>query len=256
MLSQHEVHDPLLLALGRLGGAPTKQEALVVVEEQIRERLSPDDWAPVGNGEPHWQNDTAWERNRLVTSGLVLNARRNEWRLSDAGWAEYTRLEVIAHASHEPIDTERSPTGHFKPKDDTEYVARMAKTVLVKSRSHETLVNNFAAWATKKGFHVSNPNNQDLLLETTGRKWIVEAKVLYRGDAMSAARDALSQLFDYRYFLHDDDLSVGLVALFSESIGDAYAGLLTARGIEPVWHEPGKYHSRFPAADSILKVAP
>ena len=255
-MHQKELHDPLLLALGRLGGAPSKAEALVVVGEQVREQLLPADWELLTNNEPRWQNLTAWERNDLLKAGLVLNVRRNEWRLSDDGWVEYERIEAEAQASSEPVSSERSPTGHFKPKDDAEYVSRMEKTVLVKSRSHETLVNGFAAWATKKGFAVSNPGFQDLLVRTPTRTWIVEAKVLYHGDARSAARDALSQLLDYRYFLHDNDSAVGMVALFSEEVGEGYRGLLCASGVESVCKMPGKYRSTFPATSSILSAVP
>lgn len=218
-MHQSELREPLFLALGRLGGAATKKEALVVIEELVADQLGPDDWRLVDSHEPRWENFVAFERQKLKERGLVLNLKRNEWRLSEVGWAEYERIEAEVQGSDPPVSSRSAPMCEFKPKDDSDYISRVSKMVLVKSRSHETLVTDFAHWADGRGFATSSPHPQDLMLQARGRKWIVEAKVLYHGNAQPAVRDALSQLYDYRYSLHDNDHRVGVVALFSETIG-------------------------------------
>jgi hypothetical protein len=74
-----------------------------------------------------------------------------------------------------------------------------------------------------------------------GVEWIVEAKVLYLGNAMNATRSALGQLYTYRHFLYGDQDGPGLLALFSESIGDALMSFLETVGVSSVWYDAGEW---------------
>lgn len=75
---------------------------------------------------------------------------------------------------------------------------------------------------------------KDLVLRRDGREWLVEAKVLYQGNATNAVRAALGQLYAYRHFLYQK-VEPQLVALFSEPIGDGYVAFLEACQIASVW---------------------
>lgn len=121
----------------------------------------------------------------------------------------------------------------FKPKNDSDYVVRVASQTLKKSRLHEKVVNEYAAWAEAVGFQVSSPHPVDLSLQLAGKRWIVEVKAVYKGDATRAVREAFGQLFEYRHFLYDEETRV--VALFSEPVGDAYVAYLEAYGVRVVW---------------------
>ena len=61
----------------------------------------------------------------------------------------------------------------------------------------------------------------------------MEAKVLYDGNATSAVRESVGQLFSYAHFLYET--RPALVALFSESIGDAYVDFLESLRIQTIW---------------------
>lgn len=187
----------------------------------------------------------------LDLEGLVVEANRAVEFAIERGvnhWLLMTPDEFRLAAAAEPVaaDTtpepvEREVTGEsfrawddFKPKDEGDYVAEVKRRTIVKSRTHEAVLNRYAAWARNEGFATSSPHPVDLTLRRGTRLWLVEAKVLYRGNATNAVRGAIGQLLAYRHFLYSGD-DPALVALFSESIGDAYVGLLDSLGIRAVW---------------------
>jgi len=138
--------------------------------------------------------------------------------------------------------------GIFSPKSDSDYVAEVHARVMVKSRSHERLVRDFGERARTRGFLPSTPHPRDLVLSAPGREWLVEAKVIYNGDAAGAARAAIGQLLDYRYFLYvlpgfPDPV---LLALFSEPIGKQYASLLESLSIAAVWRNERTWGGSLP----------
>lgn len=146
---------------------------------------------------------------------------------------------VAAGTTQQPV--ERDVTGEsfrdwdeFKPKDEGDYVAEVTHRTIIKSRTHEAVLNRYAAWAQSQGFSTSSPHPVDLRLRRTTDVWLVEAKVLYRGNATNAVRGAIGQLLAYRHFLYPAD-DPALVALFTESVGDAYVGLLDSLDIRAVW---------------------
>ena len=134
------------------------------------------------------------------------------------------------------------PLRDFKPKNDADYVAYLAGRELRKSRRHETLARDYGLWAQGEGFRPdTNVHPRDLVLLTHSAEWLVEVKVVYMGNATDAVRAALGQLFTYRHFLYKSDAEVGLLALFSEPVGDAYVDFLLGHGIESVWRDAGKW---------------
>ena len=130
---------------------------------------------------------------------------------------------------------------HFRPKDDSDYVARLQGRKLVKSRRHERLIAEYGRWAASQGFAASTREHpRDLMLRKEGAEWMVEAKVLYGGNATHAVRAALGQLLTYRHFLWPlPAAQPGLVALFSEPVGDAYVSFLDGMGVAVAWKEGG-----------------
>ncbi|MGH8296546.1 MAG: hypothetical protein ACRETZ_13790, partial [Steroidobacteraceae bacterium] len=85
-IGQPELTDPLILAIGRSGGHASKKQTLIAMAGMIEDKLDDDDWQIVGDprkSEASWENKAAWERNRLVDEGLLLNIQRDDWRLSD-----------------------------------------------------------------------------------------------------------------------------------------------------------------------------
>ena len=135
------------------------------------------------------------------------------------------------------------PLRQFAPKSDSDYVSHLTGKALVKSRRHETLVKEYGEHASSLGFSpATNVHPRDLTLVRNADEWLVEAKVVYRGNATNAVRDAIGQLLQYRHFLYASDSPVLLVALFTEPVGDAYVEFLSSVGIRSVWKAQGGWH--------------
>jgi hypothetical protein len=145
----------------------------------------------------------------------------------------------IRSTSEEPSAGVEDLLARFTPKSDSEYAVRLRGGDLVKSRRHERLVAEYGRWVAQAGFAPSTQEHPcDLVLRRAGAEWLVEAKVLDRGNATDATRAAIGQLLMYRHFLW---LPTGppphMVALFSEPIGAAYESFLEGLGIAVVWKE-------------------
>jgi hypothetical protein len=127
------------------------------------------------------------------------------------------------------------PLRDFKPKNSENYTAHLTGRALTKTRRHERLIEQYGTWAAAHGFLPSTKEHpKDLVLRRNGLECLVEAKVLYQGNATDAVRAALGQLYAYRHFLYQQ-MEPQLVALFSEPIGDGYVAFLEACGIASVW---------------------
>jgi hypothetical protein len=113
----------------------------------------------------------------------------------------------------------------------------------VKSRRHESLVTSYAQWAGGLGFTPSSPHPEDLVLRTDDAVLLIEAKIVYKGNATEAVRSAVGQLTMYSHFLHAGE-HPQLVALFSEDVGQAYRDFLDTLGIVTVWWEAGEWKAR------------
>jgi hypothetical protein len=149
-------------------------------------------------------------------------------------------LQAIPGAISSPSVLQQSdhddPLRSFQPKDDSDYLSHIEGKQLTKSRRHETVVRQFGEFVADRGFTPStNEHPRDLVLRGDGQEWLVEVKVVYQGNATNAVRAALGQLFAYRYFHYPSNQPPHLVAVFSESVGDAYVGFLETCGIASVW---------------------
>lgn len=166
-----------------------------------------------------------------------------------------TASPLATSAVTEQEQAERvDPLAHFRPKDDSDYLARLTGRTIIKSRRHERLVGEYGEWSQSQGFAASTTEHpRDLVLRRNGREWLVEAKVLYRGNATEAVRAALGQLFTYRFFLYGAE-QPRLVALFAEPVGEAYVRLLDSLGVASVWKEAGRWlGSSHAQADAICE---
>jgi hypothetical protein len=67
-----------------------------------------------------------------------------------------------------------------------------------RGRTHETLVNDFAEWLAARDLVVGSNAAIDLGLEHP--PVIIEAKVIRAGRWAHAIREAIGQLYEYRYF--------------------------------------------------------
>jgi hypothetical protein len=134
------------------------------------------------------------------------------------------------------------PLRYFKPKDESDYLAILSGRVLIKTRRHERLVRQYGTWLSEEGFTVSTQTHpRDLVAWRDNREWLIEAKILYLGNATEAVRAALGQLYAYRHFLYPPDHSPDLVALFSEAVGPGFVSFLETVGVASVWHEGGAW---------------
>jgi hypothetical protein len=86
----------------------------------------------------------------------------------------------------------------FKTRADTDYIAYISGGAFRRGRTHETLVNDFAEWLASKGLLAASTAAIDLGLEDP--PVIIEAKVIRPGGWASAIREAIGQLYEYRYF--------------------------------------------------------
>jgi len=146
---------------------------------------------------------------------------------------------VVSSSSSEMTTAAKDLLRDFAPKSDADYVSHLSGNAIVKTRRHETLVREYGELAKGIGLSpATNVHPRDLTLLDEGVEWLVEAKVVYLGNATNAVRDAIGQLFQYRHFLYPPDSGVRLAALFTEPVGQAFVDLLQELGIEAIWKSP------------------
>lgn len=134
------------------------------------------------------------------------------------------------------------PLRDFKPKNESDYVTTLTGRVIVKTRRHERLVRQYGTWLASNGFVVSTMTHpRDLVASWDQNEWLIEAKVLYLGNATEAVRAALGQLYAYRHFLYPSAAQPKMVGLFSEPIGTAFASFLETAEVASVWYETGSW---------------
>ncbi|MDQ0822350.1 hypothetical protein QFZ69_003229 [Arthrobacter sp. V1I7] len=132
---------------------------------------------------------------------------------------------------------------HFKPKDRQEYIVQVAaRTSRRRGDRHELLLTEYASHVTPRGHRPSNTSvhPRDLTLRVGKDDWLVEAKVVYEGNATQAVRAAIGQLSEYSHFLYEKQNRPRLMALFNEPVGDGFVGLLEELGIAAVWKTEGR----------------
>jgi hypothetical protein len=167
---------------------------------------------------------------RLYTVALDL---RQELRLSEDG--------VIVTTAPKPKG-KKPRAAEFKPKNASEYKQQIKEREITKSRLHESLVAEYGAFLQASGFTVAtNVHPRDMTAERDGGHWLIEAKTVYAGNGVSAARDAVGQLTAYKFFEYDNAPHVQQMALFNESIGPHCVDYLDSLGIAAVWRDKGKW---------------
>lgn len=230
-----ELRRWLVLALGDLEGSASRQVVLATIASRFGNLFTDDDReSPKSRpDEPKWANRVSWERADMVEEGLLAPylGPGTPWSLTDEGWEILERLR-----GQEDADAGAAvPFAHFKPKDDSDYQARVKAARVTKKRSHETLIAGFGEWCIARGCSASTAEHPiDLVLRRDGVEWLVEAKVVYDGDATLAVRAALAQVLMYAHFLRGKPAPI-LLALFSESIGDAYVEFLETYDVASIW---------------------
>jgi hypothetical protein len=137
--------------------------------------------------------------------------------------------------------------GDFKPKDRADYWVHMsAKAQLRRGDRHEILLSEYAEVVAQLGHQARNEkvHPRDLTMDVHGQEWLVEAKVVYNGNASQAVRAAIGQLLEYAKFLYEDR-EPRMMALFTEPIGPLFVELLESLNIAAVW----KGEQRWEASD-------
>jgi hypothetical protein len=125
----------------------------------------------------------------------------------------------------------------FKPKSAEDYIAIIQASVQRRSRSHERLVRLTGEWLQASGAEVVTPHPVDLLM-VKPRKVILEAKVTC-GRPGAAIRQAVGQLFEYRWFLGPQDADLAI--LLDAAPGDALVSYVEERlGLFILWYANGQ----------------
>lgn len=107
--------------------------------------------------------------------------------------------ELSSSVSLEQSFLDGRPSG-FRPKSEAEYVAVISAAVQRRTRSHEKLVRLAGEWLMARGAVITNAHPKDLEI-TSPLRVIIEAKVVRQRDPLFAAREAVGQLHEYRYFI-------------------------------------------------------
>jgi hypothetical protein len=139
------------------------------------------------------------------------------------------------------VDTGGAPGGFLDPfqaKADTEYSVRIVGGRRRRTRRHEKLVNDCAAWLAEHGREPGR--NAAVDLGTKEPAVVIEAKMI--GSYWpSAIREAVGQLYEYRYFKVTEP-DAGLVFLASNPVPEKWMRYLEQdRSIGVMWPEGSGY---------------
>jgi hypothetical protein len=144
--------------------------------------------------------------------------------------------------------SKRSFLQPFKPKADTSYLRNIEGGRRTHPRSHETLVNNCAEWLAAAGYVPGRNAAVDLGLENP--PVVIEAKVVGTSWATSV-REAVGQLYEYRYFKVADPQSA-LVFLANQAVPNEWVRYLERdRQIGVMWPSGRGFHLSKLAARAI-----
>ena len=89
-------------------------------------------------------------------------------------------------------------------------------------------------------------------MDVHGQEWLVEAKVVYNGNASQAVRAAIGQLLEYAKFLYEEVREPRMMALFTEPIGPLFVELLESLNIAAVWKDEHRWEASDFATSSGL----
>jgi len=173
----------------------------------------------------------------MVKDGVLKTPEESQtgtWTLTEAGRRASRRF------ASGPAQSSADPLKGFKPRNDSDYLARIEGLILLKSRTHERLLTDFAAHVARQGFYPNNAVHPRDLTLSGDDEWLVEAKVLYNGNATEAVRAVIGQLLTYAHFHYVGGRPL-LLALFNEPVGVAFVDLLETLKISSVWFDGGAW---------------
>jgi hypothetical protein len=114
-------------------------------------------------------------------------------------------------SSGAPVETTSDdPTALFRPKSEADYTAFISAAVQHRTRTHEKLLRLAGEWLQAHGVTIANPHPKDLVI-ISPVSVIVEAKVTRQRDPLYAAREAVGQLHEYRYFIGPRDAALAIL---------------------------------------------
>jgi hypothetical protein len=102
------------------------------------------------------------------------------------------------------------PVPGFHPRSESNYTAIISASVQHRTRTHEKLLRLAGEWLQAHGVSITNPHPKDLEI-VAPVSVIVEAKVTRRRDPLFAAREALGQLHEYRYFVGPQNAALAIL---------------------------------------------
>jgi hypothetical protein len=156
-------------------------------------------------------------------------------RAQGASWTSVDNSSVDGLVRARPAPT-------FTPKSSESYRVDLPAASQVKTRLHEKVVNDLAREQSDYGWTATSEHPIDLVLRRViggeQKVHIVEVKQVRGRDTVGAVREAIGQLYTYRWqrFPEEQRSSVGLVAAFSEDIGPEMQQLLSDElGIAVLW---------------------
>jgi hypothetical protein len=130
-------------------------------------------------------------------------------------------------------------TMQFKPTDGSDYLVNVTEREEWRTRKHVPLLDEFMRHLVGFGYTVSNQgvHPRDLIATKDGQHWLIEVKVVRRGNGQQATREAVAQLLEYRRFCYrpTEHSQLHMLAVFSESVGSAFVEHLESLGIASVW---------------------
>lgn len=133
----------------------------------------------------------------------------------------------------------------FKPTDGSDYLVQVTEREERRTRKHVPLLDGFVRYLVKLGYTASNQgvHPRDLVATKDGQHWLIEVKVVRRGNGQQAAREAVAQLLEYRHFCYPptEQPHVRMLAVFSESVGTAFIEHLESLGIASIWATAGRW---------------
>lgn len=189
--------------------------------------------------------------NAVMVSDLIEMIRLYDAALEARELVRRTNTSAIATTT--ATKPEPQKTTEFKPKNDAEYHQQISARTLIKQRRHETLIKEYGAFLQQRGFTLAtNVHPRDLTATRDGSHWLIEAKIVYRGNGVQATREAIGQLLEYRFVLYPEGDAVQPVALFSEHVGDVCLALLDHLGIVAVWKDNSGWVGTTAAGDLAM----
>lgn len=138
----------------------------------------------------------------------------------------------------------------FRPKADTNYIVNIERGRRTHTRKHERLVNSCAKWLAE--LELSPRRNAAVDLGLEAPPVVIEAKIIGSSWA-SSIREAVGQLYEYRYFKVSDPESE-LIFLADKPVPTQWIEYLERdRGIGAMWPRDGEFEPSGVAARALAK---